>query len=67
MKAYLDGNGVLHIEAEGVYESLALKAWVKENEITNVNGVNMMPSRHFIAQLDTALLPQQNSAQQEKP
>lgn len=48
MKAYLDRNGVLHVEATETYESLALKAWSEKYEVQNVNGVLMIPSRALV-------------------
>ncbi len=48
MTAWLDKNGDLYIASETVYEKLALEGWIARNEITNVNGVNLIPSRHMI-------------------
>ncbi len=48
MKAWMDKDGTLYVASETTYEKLALEGWLAKNEITNVNGVNMIPSRHII-------------------
>ena len=57
MIAYMDPHGVLHVEATELYEALALKAWEAKFQITNVNGILMIPSRGLTLHHGTSHLP----------
>lgn len=48
MTAWIDEDNVLHIQSETVYEALALRWWLAKNEITNVNDVDLIPTRHLL-------------------
>lgn len=48
MKAMFLNNGTLEISGETTVEELALRWWVEANKVTNINGVDLIPTRHLV-------------------
>ena len=48
MKVELQGEATLVVKPENIAEAWALKFWLQRNQVTNVNGVDMIPSRAIL-------------------
>lgn len=48
MKVNLEGDATLVISPENIAEAWALKFWMQRNQVKNINGVDMIPSRAIL-------------------
>jgi hypothetical protein len=48
MKVELQGDCTLCITPENITEAWALKFWLQRNQVQNVNGIDMIPSRAIL-------------------
>lgn len=61
MRIELQATGTLLISPDSVAEAYALKWWLEQYKIVNVNGVDMVPTRAIVISSAVPLTPHGDS------
>lgn len=57
MRIELQATGTLLISPDSVAEAYALKWWLEQHKIVNINGVDMIPTRSIVISSAVPLTP----------